>query len=422
MAIPLLLVQLLLLLVVVAVAVAAEPRSLEAAPPHLHPIVLVPGYATNELDARLTELYQPSSPHCGERKGKGWFRLYLNYSALQDPANVPCFAEQMSSVYDAASDDYYNIPGVETRVPFFGSTQAFRFPDPDRKNFSYMNTFVERLEKMGYRDGETMFGAPYDFRYVVAPAGHPSRVGDAFLRALKNLVERASRLNGGRPVTIVTHSAGGPLTHQLLIRQPLAWRRRFVRRFLPIAAPWGGGVLVMRMLVSGNNYGLPFVDARALLASLRSQQTSLWVLPSPSTAVFGTAQPLVITKSRNYSAGDVADYLRAIGFGEAVGPYESRVLPLVGGDLPPPGVPVTNIVGVGVATTERIVYPGDGFDGTPAMVAGDGDGEVNLASAVAVETQWKDYRLVKVSNVTHDGLVADDRALDIVIREIQRDN
>lgn len=128
MAIQFLLVQLLLLLV------SAPPCSPEAAPHHqLHPIVLVPGYATNELDARLTELYQPSSPRCGERKGKGWFRLYLNYSALQDPVNVPCFAEHMTTAYDAASDDYFNLPGVETRVPFFGSTQAFRYPDPDRK-------------------------------------------------------------------------------------------------------------------------------------------------------------------------------------------------------------------------------------------------------------------------------------------------
>jgi hypothetical protein len=73
-----------------------------------------------------------------------------------------------------------------------------------------------------------------------------------------------------------------------------------------------------------------------------------------------------------------------------------------------------------VGTTERIVYPGDDFDGTPAMVTGDGDGVVNLASALAVETKWKDYRLVKLSNVTHNGLVADDRALEIVIQEIQR--
>ncbi|KAF7035210.1 hypothetical protein CFC21_046127 [Triticum aestivum] len=413
MAIPLLLAQLLLLAVALAAVQAA---------PGLHPVVLVPGYATNELDARLTELYRPSSPGCGARKGEGWFRLYLNYSALQDPGNVPCFAEQMSSVYDPAADDYSNVAGVETRVPFFGSTQAFRYPDPDRKNFSYMSTFVERLEKTGYRDGETMFGAPYDFRYAVAPVGRPSRVGDAFFRALKNLVERASGLNGGRPVVIATHSFGGLLAHQFLIRQPLAWRRRFVGRFVPIAAPWGGLVRGMQTLVSGNNLGLPFVDPRALLRQGRSQQSSLWRLPSP--AAFGAATPLVTTKSRNYSAGDVADFLVAIGLGEAVGPYESRVLPLFGGELPHPGVPVTTVVGVGVGTPERIVFPGDDFDATPSVVAGDGDGVVNLVSAVAVETSWShrgvDFSMVKVSNMSHNALLVDDRALEIIIREIQR--
>ncbi|KAM0900191.1 hypothetical protein ACQ4PT_020804 [Festuca glaucescens] len=201
--------------------------------------------------------------------------------------------------------------------------------------------------------------------------------GSYLVAAVRRVVERASRLNGGRPVTIVAHSLDGSLTHQLLVRQPLAWRQRFV----PIAAPWGGIVLGMLTLVSGNNYGLPFIDARALLAAGRSQQTSMWMLPSPSPAVFGTAQPLVITRSKNYSAGDVTEYLADIGFGETVGPYVSRVLPLFGEDLPPPGVPVTNIVGVGVGTTERIVYPEDGFDGMPAMAAGDGDGVVNLASA-----------------------------------------
>ncbi|XP_051204640.1 lecithin-cholesterol acyltransferase-like 1 [Lolium perenne] len=414
-------IPLLLLLVLVA-----APRSVQASRQlhlHLHPIVLVPGYASNELDARLTQLYRPSSLRCGERKGQGWFRLFLNQSALRDPAGVRCFGEQMSTVYDAASDDYYNVPGVETRVPFFGSTKAFRYPDPDDKNFSYMEKLVERLEKMGYRDGETMFGAPYDFRYAVAPVGRPSRVGSAFFRALKSLVERASQLNGGRPVIIFTHSYGGTLAQQFLVRRPLPWRRRFVRRFVPVAAPWGGLVLGMQVLLSGNNLALPFVDPLALRQEYRSLQSSLWPLPSP--AVFGTAQPLVTTKSRNYSAGDVADFLGAIGLGEAVEPYESRVLPLFG-ELPAPlRVPVSCVVGVGVGTPERMVYPGDDFDVTPGVVVGDGDGLVNLASLVAVETAWRragHFRMVKVPNVSHTGILLEDRALDIVILEIKLAN
>ncbi|XP_048527695.1 lecithin-cholesterol acyltransferase-like 1 [Triticum urartu] len=330
----------------------------------------------------------------------------------------------MSTVYDAASDDYYNVPGVETRVPFFGSTHGFRHPDPDRRNFSYMNKLLERLEGAGYRDGATMFGAPYDFRYAVAPAGHPSRIGTEFFRSLKSLVERASQLNGDRPAIIVTHSYGGTLAHQFLIRQPLAWRRRFVRHFIPIAAPWGGLVLGMQALISGNNLALPFVDPRALRKEYRSLQSSLW--PLPSAKVFGAGQPLVSTKRRNYSASDVVGFLRDIGFGEGVRPYESRVLPLFE-ELPVcPRVPVTCVVGVGVPTPERMVYPRDDFEGTPGVDVGDGDGLVNLASLVAVEPEWRRrgpyFRMVKVASVNHTAILVDDRALGIVIREIQRAN
>ncbi|KAL6641538.1 hypothetical protein ACP70R_019719 [Stipagrostis hirtigluma subsp. patula] len=386
----------------------------------LPPVVVVPGYATNQLDVRLTELYRPSSsPRCGELKGKGWFRLYLNSTALEDPAGVRCFAEQMTTAYDAASDDYYDAVGVETRVPFFGSIRAFRYPDPDRRNFSYMDKFVSRLEGIGYRDGQTLFGAPYDFRYAVAPPGHPSRVGTVFFRRLKSLIEKASRLNGGSPVTVVAYSYGGTLAHQFLLRRPLPWRRRFVRRFVPVAAPWGGVVLGMLALTAGNNLGLPFVDPLALRGEYRSLQSSLW--PLPNTNAFGAARPLVTTRSRNYSAADVPDFLDAIGLGEAVGPYESRVLPLFR-ELPSPRVPVACIVGVGVDTPEMLAYPGDDFDVAPRMDMGDGDGLVNLKSLVAVDPAWRrpgvPFRMVKVRNVSHTGLLVDDRALAIIVNTI----
>ncbi|KAG2550125.1 hypothetical protein PVAP13_9KG238800 [Panicum virgatum] len=191
----------LLLVPAVAAILSKSLSSRSAVQPPLPPVVVVPGYASNELDARLTELYRPSSPRCAAGRGRGWFRLFLDSTALEDPAGVRCFAERMTAAYDAASGDYHNAPGVETRVPFFGSVRGFRYPDPDRRNFSYMDRFLWRLERAGYRDGETLFGAPYDFRYAVAPPGHPSRAGDAFFARLKGLVERASRRNGGRPVT-----------------------------------------------------------------------------------------------------------------------------------------------------------------------------------------------------------------------------
>lgn len=413
----------LLVPVAAAIVLSKFASTTRRAPQQLPPVVVVPGYATNELDARLTELYHPSSPRCGAHKGKGWFRLYLNYTALEDAADVRCFAEQMATAYDAASDDYRNAQGVETRVPFFGSTRAFRYPDPDRRNFSYMDKFVSRLERLGYRDGENLFGAPYDFRYAVAPPGHPSRVGDAFFGRLRRLVERASRANGGGPVTIVAHSYGGTLAHQFLLRRPLPWRRRFVRRFVPVAAPWGGVVLGMLTIVAGNNLGLPFVDPLALKGEYRSLQSSLWPLPNPNA--FRAGQPLVTTRSRTYTAHDMADFLDAIGLGAAIVPYQSRVLPLFR-ELPSPRVPVACVVGVGLDTPEMLAYPGDDFDVTPRMVMGDGDGLVNLVSLLAVDPAWRRpaayFRMLKVRNVSHTGLFVDDAALAVIISAILRPN
>ena len=72
---------------------------------------------------------------------------------------------------------------------------------------AYMAPLVESLEEIGYVSGETLFGAPYDFRYGLAAEGHPSHVGSKF-KDLKDLIEKASASNGGKPVILLSHSLG----------------------------------------------------------------------------------------------------------------------------------------------------------------------------------------------------------------------
>lgn len=102
----------------------------------LHPLVLIPGSGGNQLEARLTKDYKPSSLLCAlsaTRKGKdGWFRLWFDPTVLV-PALTRCFAERMTLYYHAALDDYRNAPGVLTRVPCFGSTQGLVYLDPHLK-------------------------------------------------------------------------------------------------------------------------------------------------------------------------------------------------------------------------------------------------------------------------------------------------
>uniref|UniRef100_A0A0D9VRL0 Lecithin-cholesterol acyltransferase-like 1 n=1 Tax=Leersia perrieri TaxID=77586 RepID=A0A0D9VRL0_9ORYZ len=377
---------------------------------NLHPIVLVPGYGSNRLDARLTPAYQPSAPRCGAREeGKEWFELWPNHAATSDPT---CLAEQMSLVYDPVADDYRNAAGVLTRVPSFSSTRSLIGWD----------LLVRRLEETGhYRDGESLFAAPFDFRYTVAPRGHPSAEGARYFARLARLVERASRLNGGRAAVVVAHSQGCALTYQFLLARPLAWRRRYVKRVVFLAAALGGFAEGMNMLATGEGSGLPNDAPRpARMMLTRSQQSALWRLPTPM--VFGD-RPVVVTKNSTYSANKIVEFLEAIGFTEGVKPYVTRVLPMWEA-LPPPMVPVTTMYGVGVRTPEKFIYGEDGFEGTPEVVYGDGDGDMNTVSIVAAEKEWSGVegqilKVVRLPGVCHTGFFSDDLALKRVVAEIQ---
>ncbi|XP_037420093.1 lecithin-cholesterol acyltransferase-like 1 [Triticum dicoccoides] len=374
----------------------------------LHPLVLVPGYGSNLLEARLTAAYEPPAPGCG--KGNGWFRLWpIKQTAMQDPRQVPCFVDQMSLVYDAVADDYGNVAGVVTRVPLFGSTRGLIGWDP----------LLRELEAAGYRDGESLFAVPYDFRYSVAPRGHPSAEGACNFDEFTRLVERASSLSQGRPVVVAAHSFGCALTYQFLLGRPLAWRRRFVKRVVFVASALGGFSEGMNDLAAGTDYGLPNVARPARVRLARSQQSALWRLPTP--AVFGD-RPLVVTKNATYTAHNIAEFFEAVGFPEGVRPYVTRVLPAWEA-LPAPMVPVTSIIGVGVSTPETFVYGEDGFAGTPEVVYGDGDGDINMVSLVAIEKEWSGVEgqvltVVRLPGVRHDGFFSVGFALEKVVAEI----
>lgn len=103
---------------------------------NLYPLILIPGNGGNQLEARLTTQYKPSSFICNQyplfKKKDGWFRLWFDSSVLLAPL-TRCFAQRMMLYYNPELDDYYNAPGVQTRVPRFGSTHSLLYLDPNLK-------------------------------------------------------------------------------------------------------------------------------------------------------------------------------------------------------------------------------------------------------------------------------------------------
>ena len=278
---------------------------------------------------------------------------------------------------------------------------------------------MRQLEGMGYRDGETLLAAPYDFRYAVAPRGHPSAVGSRYFRDLGRLI-RASRLRRGRRAIVVAHSFGCALTYQFLLSRPLPWRCRYVKHVVLLGSALGGFAPGMYGLSAGIDYGLPGVTRPAMLRLARSQQSTLWRLPTP--LVFGD-RPLAVTRSGTYTARNMSAFLEAIGFPDGVRPYETRVLPMWEA-LPPPMVPVTSVIGVGIRTPETYVFGTDGFEGEPEVTYGDGDGDINLVSLVAVEdwagVEGQAMEVVRLPGVNHSGFFSVDSAVERVVDEICR--
>ena len=281
-----------------------------------------------------------------------------------------------------------------------------------------MEKLVQALEGVGYREGENLFGAPYDFRYAPAPPGQASREFSRFLSNLRAFVEQASERNGNMPVILVTHSLGGINANVFLSRSPLAWRRRYVKHFVMVSTGAGGGVFLLQF--GGSKPPSPPPTDPLSFPKLNFA-TAFSALPSPK--VFGHA-PLVVTRAKNYSAYDIPEYLKANGFSDdEVARYVTRVQPVTL-SFGAPGVPVTCINGIGVPTVERLVYWDGDFGAKPQVVYGDGDGAINIASMLALDTligaqPEQDYfKSILIHNTSHGGTISDDFALRRVVNEV----
>ena len=171
----------------------------------LSPVILIPGNAGNQLEARLDKPSNPSST-C-PTKTCSWYRLYLDLWQLRKD-KIGCWAENMKLVYNKAAGTCSNVEGVFTRVPGWGDTSSMDYLDPSWSAWAagdagnYLHDMVEFLVKQGYTRGSNLRGAPYDFRFAPQSQG-------TFFQMLKLLIEESFLSNNEPPVTIISHSMGG---------------------------------------------------------------------------------------------------------------------------------------------------------------------------------------------------------------------
>ncbi|XP_011911494.1 PREDICTED: group XV phospholipase A2 isoform X2 [Cercocebus atys] len=304
------------------------------------PVVLVPGDLGNQLEAKLDK---PTVVHylCS-KKTESYFTIWLNLELLL-PVIIDCWIDNIRLVYNKTSRATQFPDGVDVRVPGFGKTFSLEFLDPSKSS----------VDENG----------PY------------------FL-ALREMIEEMYQLYGG-PVVLVAHSMGNMYTLYFLQRQPQAWKDKYIRAFVSLGAPWGGVAKTLRVLASGDNNRIPVIGPLKIREQQRSAVSTSWLLPYSYT--WSPEKVFVQTPTTNYTLRDYRRFFQDIGF-EDGWLMRQDTEGLVEATMPP-GVQLHCLYGTGVPTPDSFYY--ESFpDRDPKICFGDGDGTVNLKSALQCQA-WQ---------------------------------
>ena len=67
--------------------------------------------------------------------------------------------------YDPSDNTFHDYPGVHIKVPGFGDTSSVEYLNPGFiDSFEYFHKTVKYFVDRGYKRGETIRAAPYDWR------------------------------------------------------------------------------------------------------------------------------------------------------------------------------------------------------------------------------------------------------------------
>lgn len=394
--------------------------------PLLSPVVLVPGLAGSRLQARVMKKYKVNII-C--KKQHDWQEMWLSLTSFL-PVAIDCWIDNARLEYDPTTGFVRDPPGVESRVPEFGSIESVRHLDlKSPKLTKYFDAIIERYLKLGYQADRNLFAAPYDFRLA------PQQLETTFFVQLRDLIDKAASSGGGkkRPVTLVCHSMG--CTHLLVFlrQQSSAWRQAKVRKVIALSSPWGGSIKALKALVVGDQFNMPIVSELKMRELARTFPSVAYLLPQAE--IFGepnanhvhfNAQVLVQTPKRSYKVNQMGELLQDLGL-EQQWQWYQRAASLIQPQSPLPDVHLDCIHSINMPTTETIIFRNqtDFPDGSYELAEGDGDGTVNHQSLL-ICAKWAQMLPDRVKhkvipNTSHTGLLSHQAILEYITEDVAID-
>jgi len=232
----------------------------------------------------------------------------------------------------------------------------------------YFSTISKALIELGLKPNFSIRAAPYDFRKA------PNEQQEYF-KKLRSLVEETYHMNQDTPVVLLSHSMGGPMTLHFLYNQDVNWKKKFIKSFISLAAPWGGTMKSMKNYAEGDNFDISIFSSETLKQAAVTFPSVAWMMPSG--AFWKQDEELVSANRMEYTLSNLEDFFYKYKQPQAWKLYKD-VLNYTN-HQEPPGVEVHCLYGSNVTNTlEQLRY--DESEQANHVYSSDGDGTVNLRS------------------------------------------
>lgn len=391
----------------------------------LPPLVLVPGLTGSGLESRLTKVAMPHLICDSDTHGE-WSPTWVRISQIL-PLAKDCLMKRLTLLYNEGDHTYSNAQGVELRPVDFGGVGGIDYLDPGVEATSEFSDMIQHMEKIGYKVGVNLHGAPYDWRLAGDAHSHRANGVGGFYADLKQLIEQTVQSNGHKAM-IVSHSLGCPTMlfffHRYVSEE---WRAAHIEEWIAMAGPWMGAARQASSYMGGDTLGLPtwLIPHDYVKAVQVNASSGIWLSPNPGA--WGK-RPVISTPSRNYTAADipalVAEIGQTAGGAQTLALFNKPELDLAPLQKVPTNVRMQHWHGSGVKTPERFVFDSEiraGFNEAATQTFySDGDGTVNLLSLKFIET-WPDAGSVAVRDfpdVGHLGIVQSPQVLQALEQHI----
>lgn len=276
----------------------------------MRPIVLIPGIG----GSILVNKHKPTRTIMRkELVHNRWLNIYPFFPKCIDEwkNDMKCVitrtpAGNISGVKPSCGDitilDFGGTFGIKNMLPEF-----LLLPDniqdimQNAFQFRYFNELCDDLYSFGYKDHESLFGIPYDFRLVLDP-GYRSELFKGF----KHVIENAKKKNNHACV-VATHSLGGLLFKWFLSTAvDTDWINTHIHRLFMLSPPFAGSLFSLKTVMVGDFY-IPHFHG---MYKDELQTNTGIVMCLPNKYGFNASQPLMEIEEPTRNVITLNDYNR----------------------------------------------------------------------------------------------------------------